>query len=95
MRIQGRSDLGTPALGSLAGGALREACQAECEFRKITRGQLAAAWRAILYKRLPNSTLFLGCIQLSKGDANFAESCNSQLQAFGRVFMCMFPASQK
>ena len=51
---------------SIAGWRLLlKPCQAECEFRKITLGQLAAAWWSILYKMLPNSTLYLGLVQLS------------------------------
>lgn len=79
----------TPELALLAGRVLPKSCQAECEFGKITLGQLAAAWWSILYMMLPNSTLFLGLVQLSRGSASSAESWNSQLQDFSRVFMCV------
>lgn len=46
--FQGKEFRDTPELGSLTGRALWKSCQAECEFRKITLGQLAAWWSILI-----------------------------------------------
>lgn len=48
--LPGKRNSRIPELGSLTGRALWKSCQAECEFRKITLGQLAAAWWSILIR---------------------------------------------